>query len=608
MRFLLLWTAAAGLLAAADKYTVYESEHFELITDGGRSRAESILTQFERVRAFFVKNLLSRDPLLKPRIVVFHREKDYRAIAPSEVAAAHYANLPQRDYIAIGTRTGDEDSRVAIHEYVHLLVQHLDTPMPVWMNEGIAELYSNIQQVGDVVRVGTPIPRLVFEARENSLAVPALVGADHGSPLYNRRKHAGPFYATSWALVHMLSLDPAYKNGFKPLAQALADGEAPEQAFPRIFQKTPEEIEAALKRYLRANSIHVVDVPMRWRESDQKVAPREVTGYEWGVAIADLQVAARQFPKAVERLEALTRETDKRPEAWESLAFARWMQKDASSGEAFLNARQRGSSNGQLALWSTALTKDAMASRTALEELVSAHPEFVPGRIRLAEAQMRDGDDEAAFGTISRVKRISARVLDGYFTAYIQAAWRSGHVEEARTSSAQYTSTARTPQSKQQAERLRVLAMRDRGTRKAAPVEAALAAPPSTTAADDEPVRIRRRKREELTLIETQRPEDFGFDEDPAVLRMGRKALTEIEGTLVRVDCREPVLLTVKTESGETGLSIDEPNALAVVNSADGRGELTCGEQARKIRIGYYPKEGLDRGAAGVVRKIEFLP
>jgi hypothetical protein len=45
-----------------------------------------------------------------------------------------------------------------------------------------------------------------------------------------------------------------------------------------------------------------------------------------------------------------------------------------------------------------------------------------------------------------------------------------------------------------------------------------------------------------------------------------------------------------------------------VVNSADGRGELTCVEQARNVRIGYYPKEGLDRGAAGVVRKIEFLP
>jgi hypothetical protein len=285
------------------------------------------------------------------------------------------------------------------------------------------------------------------------------------------------------------------------------------------------------------------------------------------------------------------------------------MQKDATSGEAFLNARQRGSSNGHLALWSAALTKDAIASRTALEELVSAHPEFVPGRIRLAEAQMRDGDDEAAFGTISRVKRISARVLDGYFTAYIQAAWRSGHVEEARSSSEQYSAAARTPQSKEQAARLRTLAMRDRVKQQAppAPIEAALSPAPPTTEADDEPVRIRRNRREAAAAV-PPRPEETGFDEDPAVLRMGRKPLAEIDGMLVRVDCREPVLLTVKTEAGELALSIDDPNALTVVNSSDGRGELNCGIQARKVRIGYYPKDGLDRGATGVVRKMEFLP
>ena len=201
-------------------------------------------------------------------------------------------------------------------------------------------------------------------------------------------------------------------------------------------------------------------------------------------------------------------------------------------------------------------------------------------------------------------------MVDSYFNAYIQAAWRSGHVEEARSSSEQYSAAARTPQSKEYAARLRTLAMRDRGKQQAmpAPVEAALAPAPTTREADDEPVRLRRKRREEFTVTETHRPEDFGFDEDPAIIRMGRKPLTEIEGTLVRVDCREPVLLTVKTEAGETGLSIDEPNALTVVNSADGRGELACGDQARKIRVGYYPKEGMEGGAAGVVRKIEFLP
>lgn len=110
MKPILLLLSFAAALIAADKYTVYESEHFELITDGSRGRAQEILAQFERVRSFFVKAMAMRDPVLKPRIVVFQNDKDYRDYAPSAVTAAHYMSLPQRDYIAIGAGTGERDS------------------------------------------------------------------------------------------------------------------------------------------------------------------------------------------------------------------------------------------------------------------------------------------------------------------------------------------------------------------------------------------------------------------------------------------------------------------------------------------------------------------
>ena len=64
MKYLMILAAVAATASAAEKYTVYETDHFELITDGSRSRAQEILAQFERVRSFFTRNLSVREPIL----------------------------------------------------------------------------------------------------------------------------------------------------------------------------------------------------------------------------------------------------------------------------------------------------------------------------------------------------------------------------------------------------------------------------------------------------------------------------------------------------------------------------------------------------------------
>ena len=84
-------TTAAAIAPAAEKYTVYEPDRFELIIDGSRGRS------------FFVKTLATKNPILKPRIVVFQNEKDYRDYSINAVSAAHCMSLPRRDYIDMGS-------------------------------------------------------------------------------------------------------------------------------------------------------------------------------------------------------------------------------------------------------------------------------------------------------------------------------------------------------------------------------------------------------------------------------------------------------------------------------------------------------------------------
>lgn len=41
--------------------------------------------------------------------------------------------------------SGAELTRIAIHEYVHVLVRHSGLDIPLWLNEGLAGVYSGME-------------------------------------------------------------------------------------------------------------------------------------------------------------------------------------------------------------------------------------------------------------------------------------------------------------------------------------------------------------------------------------------------------------------------------------------------------------------------------
>lgn len=584
-RILLLLIASGALSFAADKYTVYETDHFELITDGSRGRAQEILAQFERVRSFFVKALATKDPVLKPRIVVFQNEKTYRDYAINAVSAAHYISLPQRDYIAMGPTSGDHDRRVAVHEYIHLLVRYTDTPLPVWMNEGIAELYSNIEQIKKVVRVGTPIPEHVFRIRTDWIPISEVVGAGHESKYYNRRQHAGPFYGISWALVHMLVLDDRYKNGFARLSSTLANGVEPEDAFRQVFSKSIAEVEKDLQTYIRANTIRVVQYEVEFDKVDEKVTPRPVTDYEWGVATADLLDGVRKHDQAAARLEALTNMQAQRPEAWESLTLVRWRARLEGADTAFAKARSLGSLHPNIGYYAAAFVKDKTVARDVLAAVVEKYPAYTDGRIRLAELQLYNREFQTSVNTLRSIPKITRRQAPNWFPAYIQASWYLGKVEDARSAASQFVRLSGTDADKERAKRWFSFAMNDPPKQRAEPV--------FTT---------------EQTKIAAPAEEAEDAIEELPAMKFRRNPLQYATGTLVNLECKDPAVLHFKTDTGLLKVAIDSPTDFQMVGAAEGKGELTCGAQSRPAKLGYYPKEGLADGATAIARSIEFRP
>lgn len=581
MRHLYLFLLFSAYLSAAEKYAIYESAHFELITDGSKGRAQDLLAHFERVRSFFVKTLATQDPLVKPRIVAIQSEKEYKLYAPSEVAAAYYTPLLQRDLIVIGPLTSQRVRQVAVHEYLHLLIRQMEKPVPVWMNEGIAELYSNIEQTKGVVRVGTPIPERIFELRASWLPLAEVVQVGRESPLYNRRQHAGTFYGMSWALVHMLFLDPKYRPGFQKMFDEISGGGDPIEVFQKVYGKPVTEIDADLGTYVRGNAFFVQNHRTQFDAVDEKVAPRPATAYDWGVALAEVSLALHRDSVAEQRLEELVQSEPTRPEAWESLAFVRGRLEKASSAEAFQKALGAGSTQPNLLYWAPLLARNPADVRSALALLVKSHPNFVGGHIRMAQTLLRQREYAAAHDAIRTVRRISPRDVHEYFPVYVQALWFARDVEEARKAADQYSRLALRPADKERARLIQEFAKQN---------------PPPAN----------------VQMVVTAAPVSesrLEFDEDAVPELPTPKLVThKVTGTLIHLRCEEPAILTIRTGAAEVKLRIDSPTALQVKNTEDGKGELPCGDQSRKVALEYLPRPDLPDGLAGLARSIEFLP
>jgi tetratricopeptide (TPR) repeat protein len=165
-----------------------------------------------------------------------------------------------------GTNSAYTDMEVIFHEYTHLLFRHNDRIWPLWLKEGMAEVYSTFKTTGYNARIGDPIGHhLRLLAQRPLLPLAELFAVTHNSPQYNERDRQGIFYAESWLLTHFLMAgdNPAYKARFGQFTQLLREGQLPEQAFTNALQTTLPAVEAELRRCLKAGRLTPIELALK---------------------------------------------------------------------------------------------------------------------------------------------------------------------------------------------------------------------------------------------------------------------------------------------------------------------------------------------------------
>lgn len=212
---------ASTALPAAD-WIKLKSANLELYTTASEREGRQTLESFEQVRDFFMRvkssSVTTRLPVT---IVGFRNSKEYKPFAVSEISAAYYNGDEQRDYIVM-SGLGSEQTPVAIHEYMHLLVRHSGLKMPVWLNEGFAEVYSTLKPYGGQILLGSVPTGRAVALSDKWIPLQRLFEIDHDSAELHDAKRGGMLYAQGWLLTHMLMLDDRYRDKFSAFAAAIS--------------------------------------------------------------------------------------------------------------------------------------------------------------------------------------------------------------------------------------------------------------------------------------------------------------------------------------------------------------------------------------------------
>lgn len=598
MRPLVFLLLLPGALTAADQWIRLTTPHFEMYTSAGENKGREAILYFEQVRSFFLQASPSKHaPDFPVRIIAFRGEKQYKPYRINEFAIAFYTGSHDRDYIVMQDLSS-EHYPVAIHEYTHLIVRHSGLNIPVWMNEGWAELYSTLRPMGNQARIGDLQPGwLQALGQQKWLPLETLTSAGHKSPYYNERDKAGIFYAESWALMHMLYFDSRYSPNFNRLVAALAGGRNFADACQAALAIPMPQVEKDLKSYFSTRRLYaaIVDVKLTKSEEEPDVAP--LPEFESRLALADLLAVAHKTDQARDALSALAKQNPARPEVEESLGYLAWQNRDLQGArDHFAKALAEGTRNAQVCFhYATLQPPDQSAD--ALRRAVSLKPDFTDAWMQLGFVLMDQHNYEGALAAFNHIKTVDQEKASKLFVARAYSNIKIGRLEEARNNLQEARKWARTAADTDHATSiLQYLAALEAAKKAGLPV-AANGDVSLVDAAPEQPDAPPKLKRTQLAPSSPAAP-----------VPVARELLARVEGKAQQLDCTgRQARISVLTAQGVMKFDLPDPDRVTIRHSSEAAHDFACGPQGNyKIAVEYLAKPDAGNGTAGIARVLEF--
>jgi len=309
------WGWVAGLLLlqcqagpAPSAWIRVNAPEFELLTSGDAQTAIEAAEELEALRTDWRAVAPVRqtaEPGKPPlRIVAFASEPEYQPFRINSFSPAYFVGGSGQDTIVLG-RLAKENFPALRHEYIHHLLRSRWQRLPLWLEEGLADLRGGVEP-------GVAQLRVERLRRSGLLPLRELASVVKSSVEYQNRAPALQFYAQSWALAHLLMTDPAYRAEAWTLVNRLNQGESLESAVAWVYGRGLPAVEADLAAHLgRLKAVDRLSRPALQTAMAFRAGADEV-----GLALAGLLLRNGDMGGAQRYLDRMADTSRDNPELW----------------------------------------------------------------------------------------------------------------------------------------------------------------------------------------------------------------------------------------------------------------------------------------------------
>jgi len=247
--------------AADERWFRARSKHFVFISSADERRTRAVAAELETLASALtqVDSTFSAPTATPTLVILFARHRESRPyfdmLLNKRDANASGVFVSLRDGSSMLINDGYSwrgSDRAPLHELIHYLMQSGDAKAPLWLEEGIAEYFSNATIRSRSISAGEPMANHVSVLRQRALIPPAqLFAAVRESDIYTGAGQSA-FYAESWAIVDWL-VRTSSNNGadFYAFVRDVSHGSTTAAALQTRFHRTLRDVDYTLSRYAR---------------------------------------------------------------------------------------------------------------------------------------------------------------------------------------------------------------------------------------------------------------------------------------------------------------------------------------------------------------------
>lgn len=373
VRSAVAWAALILALSvgAAPAWHTLQAPHCLIVSQLGERATRDWATQFEQFTAAVRSQLRVEEAYLPPlTVVLFADAGKFAPYAPRDSkgrkrdVAGFFASRDTWGVISLAEGFGDDDTRhVVLHEATHWLVSATSTELPLWLNEGFAEVFSTFLAKKDHGLLGEPLPwHLAALRQQNWVPLIQILLTSNGESLYTDSNRNPIYYAQAWALTHQILFENP-QAGAKTLNQffvARRAGTDQLTALQNASGKDLATLEKDLERYCRGGRFTYTKLPF---PAEAKIVAPFVPATPSTIELALARVAL-----GAQRLELARQHVDRAlaldvaaPAGHELLAV---LERQAENNAAAVAAAQAALDHGSHDAWMHLLVANALWNRS----------------------------------------------------------------------------------------------------------------------------------------------------------------------------------------------------------------------------------------------------